>query len=259
MKTIVVFRMVPDVVEELEIAADGKSLDQEYLRLMPAEADNHALEQALIIKERHGGTVTVVGEDAPGLDETLFSALCKGADQAIRLTSSPLLGTHARAYRMGQALRESPGLLPADLILTGAQAIDDLDGLLAPMLATFLKLPFLGTVTRLTVDPAAGIGTATREFAGGVRGEYEIKLPLVIGIQAAEKPPRYVPVAKLRALMKARTLEDIQVNGFAGGIPTPDIRSMRKPEETTQAEMFEGPLDQVAGKLADTLFARGLL
>ena len=259
MKTIVLFRMVPDIVEELEVASDGKSLDREYLRLMLADADNHALEQALIIKERHGGTITVLGEDEPGMEETLFSALCKGADRAIKLNSSPQAGTHARAHWISKGIRETPDLLPADLIVTGAQAIDDLDGLLAPMLAQFLDLPFLGTITRLDVNPATGAGTALREFAGGVRGEYEIKVPVVIGVQAAEKPPRYVPVAKLRTIMKSRRLEAVQISDGPWIFPVSEIRSMMKPQETTQAEMLAGSPDEVAAKLAGALLAHGLM
>jgi electron transfer flavoprotein beta subunit len=55
MNLVVLMRMVPDVVEELEIAPDGKSLDQEALRLIVSESDDHALEEALLLKERYGG------------------------------------------------------------------------------------------------------------------------------------------------------------------------------------------------------------
>jgi electron transfer flavoprotein beta subunit len=65
MNIVVVLKMVPDVVEELELAEGGASLDADALRMVPSESDEHALEQALLLKERGGGQVTVVALDAP--------------------------------------------------------------------------------------------------------------------------------------------------------------------------------------------------
>ncbi|HZD43935.1 MAG TPA: hypothetical protein VE134_07740, partial [Methanomicrobiales archaeon] len=58
-----------------------------------------------------------------------------------------------------------------------------------------------------------------KEYAGGVRARYEVALPAVLGIQAAEKPPRYVPVAKVRATMKAATLEVVAAPERDGPAP----------------------------------------
>ena len=69
MHILVLLKMVPDVVEDLEIAPDGKALDLEYLRMILSESDDHALEQALLLKERHGGKVTVLALDAPEVDD----------------------------------------------------------------------------------------------------------------------------------------------------------------------------------------------
>ena len=56
MKIIVLLKMVPDVIEDLEVASDGKSLDAEFLRMILSERDSHALEEGLLLKERHGGS-----------------------------------------------------------------------------------------------------------------------------------------------------------------------------------------------------------
>jgi electron transfer flavoprotein beta subunit len=60
MDIVVPIKFVPDLVEELEIDASGVALDRRFMRLIPSEQDDHALEQALLLKERYGGTVTVV-------------------------------------------------------------------------------------------------------------------------------------------------------------------------------------------------------
>ena len=85
MNLFVLLKTVPDTVEELSVAADGKSLDAEWLRFKLSDADEHALEQALLLKEKHGGKVTVVAMDAPELDEALFMAFAKGADRVAKL------------------------------------------------------------------------------------------------------------------------------------------------------------------------------
>ncbi len=80
---VAILKMVRNVVEELEVAADRKSLDLEYLRLIVNEWDEHALEPALLLKEGLGGTVTAVALDAPDIDDVRFTALAKGADKAV--------------------------------------------------------------------------------------------------------------------------------------------------------------------------------
>ena len=261
MKIIVLLKMVPDVVEELEVAADGKALDAEFLRMIVNDLDNHALEEALLLKERYSGTVTVVALNAPEVDDALFTALAKGADQALKITDGEgTLDTLSGAYRMAQVLSTFSGLLPADLILTGAQAIDDLDGLTAPLVSHFLGWPQLGIVTQVSVDTAAGVATVLREFPGGVRGEYEIKLPAVLGIQAAEKPPRYVPVAKVRAAMKSQAIQSVPAPRAAdGGIGLLPVKEMVKPEVTEHAQMLQGSPEEMATQLCEVLAARGLL
>ncbi len=261
MKIIVLLKMVPDVVEELEVAANGKALDTEYLRLIANELDTQALEEALLLKEKYGGTVTVVALDAPEVDDALFTALAKGADQAFRISNGKeALSTRARAYRLAQVLPSVQGLLPADLILTGAQAIDDLDGLAAPLLSHLLHLPQLGIVTHVSVDTASGTATVLREFPGGVRGEYEIKLPAVLGIQAAEKPPRYVPVAKVLAARKSQAIQSVPAPVMAdGGVVMLQVEQMAKPEVTEHAQMLNGSPEEVANQLCEILAARGLV
>jgi len=171
-----------------------------------------------------------------------------------------MVGTYEGAYRLAQALSTIPGLLPADLIFTGAQAIDDLDGLTAPLVSHMLRLPELGIVTRVSIDTAAAKATAVREFPGGVRGEYEVKLPAVLGIQAAEKPPRYVPVAKVRAAMKSQKIQSVPAVTMAdGGFSLCPVAEMTKPLAAEHAQMLEGSADQIANQLCEILATRGLL
>ncbi len=262
MKIIVVLKMVPDVVEELEVASDGKSLSAEFLRLIVNERDAHALEAALLLKERHGGSVIVVGHEAPEIEEVLFSSLAKGAARAIKVTGGTAeMTARGAALLLAQLLPTIPGVLPADLILTGCQALDDLDGQTAPLLACALNLPYLGLVSRIEAHPAAQKATVAKEYAGGVHGEFEVPLPAVLGIQGAEKPLRYVPVAKVRAAMKSQKLESaaIPACGERSRTTYVEVLQLSKPESTSHAEMLEGTPEELAGKVCEILAGRGLL
>jgi electron transfer flavoprotein beta subunit len=258
MNILVVVKMVPDVVEELEVAQDGKALDTEFLRLILSESDDHALEQAVLLKERRGGKVTVLAMDAPEIDDALYTALAKGADRAIKVTAEePGLGTQAAANLLAEIIRSDESLFKADLILTGTQALDDLDGLAAPMIACGLGRPYLGIVTAVAPDEAGGV-TVVKEYPESIRGEFTVALPAVLGIQAAEKPPRYVPVAKVRAAMKTLKIETLDAPADGHGARV-EVLAMSKPVATGQAEMLEGTAGEVSAKIREILASRGLL
>jgi electron transfer flavoprotein beta subunit len=248
MNIVVVLKMVPDVVEELEVDLEGA-------RMILSESDDHALEEALLLKERHGGTVKAIALDAPEVDDALFTALAKGADKAVKVAGiGAPIGTVAAAQVLAGAIPE------AELVLTGTQAIDDLDGLLAPLLAYHLKTPSLSVLTSVKLDGDGKSATVVKELPGGLRAEYQLTLPAVLGIQAAEKPPRYVPVAKVRAAMKSQHIETIVAPDLRTIPPSKlEILSRRKPEAAGHAEMLQGAPDVVAGKLSAVFAEHGVL
>jgi electron transfer flavoprotein beta subunit len=261
MHILVLLKMVPDVVEDLEIAPDGKALNLDYARMIPSESDDHAVEQALLLKERHGARVTILALDAPELDDALFTALAKGADRAIKVADTEAaVSTRQAARILSQAIPRISGLLPVDLILTGVQAIDDLDGLIAPLVAHELDLPFIGIVTAVTLDAGGKTALVTKEFPGGVRGEFEVTLPAVLGIQAAEKPPRYVPVARVRSAMKSQIIDREPVPTLGdGGWPVVEVVEMKRNEPAGHAQMLEGDPETISRQLCEILAGHGVL
>jgi electron transfer flavoprotein beta subunit len=258
MNLFVLLKMVPDTVEELELAADGKALDSAALRFKLSDPDEHALEEALILKERHGGKVTVVALESPELDDVLHTALAKGADRAVRLAvDQTALGSVATAKVFADFFKSgAAAITPDTLLLPGAQAYDDLEGELAPYLASALQLPYLGVVC--SVKPINGKLVAVKEFSGGLRGEFELPLPAVLGIQSAEKPPHYVPIAKVMAMRRTSRIETVDV-------PAPEqpaavsVARMYKPEIAAHAQMLEGSPEEVAERIAGLLAERGLI
>ncbi len=126
MKIVVLAKLVPDLVEELEIDDSGTALDMTWLRLIINELDDHAIEQSILLKEVTGAHVTVVAPDFEDIDDILFTASAKGADRLIKVLGDYESGVnnHAIARAFAPIISE----LAPDLILSGVQAHDDLDG-----------------------------------------------------------------------------------------------------------------------------------
>jgi electron transfer flavoprotein beta subunit len=258
MNIFVLLKMVPDTVEELAIAGDGKSLETEFLRFKLSDPDEHALEEALQLKEKHGGVVTVVALEAPEVDDALFTALAKGADRVVKLAGDWAgLQSQAAARVFADFVRPAGQVLAPDtLILLRSQAIDDLDGELGVFLAGVLDLPCVGVVTSVAL--ATGGATVVKEFAGGLRGEFTLPLPAVLGIQSAEKPPRYVPFARVRAVMKSGRIDTVD-GAPAAAPPVVAVERLYEPEATGRAEMLDGGPDEVADRIVAILAEKSVI
>ena len=256
MEIVVPIKQVPDLVEELEINDEGTDLDRDWLSFVLNEFDDHALEEALLLKEAHGGTITVIGVDTTGeLDNTLYTAIAKGADRAIKLVGD-FEGESMDTHTMARLLADTLQGMSYDLILTGVQAADDRDGQLAPLLAGYLGLPHVGVVTGVEIND--GVATVNKEFWAGIMAEIEVDLPAVLGIQAARQAPRYTPVSRVRQAMQTAAIEEIEVEPAGDGAGS-HVRSMYFPETGAGAEFIEGDEEEVAARIVEILAERGLL
>jgi electron transfer flavoprotein beta subunit len=253
MKIAVPVKFVPDLVEELTIDPGGASLDTSWLRLIISEFDDHAVEQAILLKEHLGGQVTVITIEAEGSDDFLFTAAAKGADQLVKFTGDfSNSNNHALAHIYADLLKE----IQPDLILTGVQAHNDLDGSVGPLLAEYLGLPYVGYVAGITAT--ADQVVVRKEYSGGLIAEMEVKLPAVLGIQASEQPPRYVAYSKIRQIMATAKIEERAITGLdtAGGV---EVSRMFQPEVAERATMLEGGADQVGDRLVSIFKELGTL
>jgi len=247
MNIIVPIKMVPDLVEELSIDPGGAALDTAWMRLILNEFDDHAIEQAILLKERVGGQVIVIAPDAPDIDDALFTAAAKGADRLVKLTGdTESLNSHAIARAMAAVIKAE---IP-DLILTGVQAHNDLDGQVGPLLAEWLSMPYVGYISAVKIENK--MATVTKEYPGGLLAEFMVELPAVLGIQASDEPPRYVAFTKVRQAMQTASIEeqDIGELDVSGSI---SVSRMFQPEIGERAEMLAGDADEVAIRLIEIM------
>jgi len=249
----VLLRAVPDPVEELELNDDATDLDRDFLGYVLNEFDDHALEEALLIKEEVGGTVTVY---APGtadeIEQILYTALAKGADAAKKLGDD--LG-HLDAHAQAALFVDAVGDTAHDLILCGVQASDELDGQVATLVAAMLGRPHVSVV--VGTRPGDGSIGVTKEYWAGITADYEVDLPAVLGIQAAREAPRYVAVARIRQAQQSGALEEVDV-GAPASTARVRVVEMRIPEAGEGAEMIEGDEAAAADRIVEILHAAGV-
>ncbi len=254
MNIVVPIKQIPNLTDELEINSDGTNLDHDALQYVLNEFDEHAIEEAVLAKESAGGAVTVIGVDTTGeLDSALHTALAKGADKVAKISGDFPCGTdsHTQAKLIAEAIKS----MSPDIVLTGVQAADDRDGQMGPMIAAHLGIPYVGVVTSVVTKDGKAI--IHKEYAGGVMAEFEVTLPMVVGVQAAHQPPRYAPVSKIRQIAKTAKVDEISGSAPVGSGSS--VRKMFKPESAGHAQMWDGDPAEVAEKIVAMIKEKGLL
>ena len=247
MNIVVPVKIVPDLVEELEINDEGTDLERDFLSYKINEFCDHALEEALQLKDAHGGTVTVLALERDETDKALFTALAKGADKAIKITG---VDEDADSLMAATAMCKALADIDYDLVLTGVQAADDLHGQLGVLMANILGIPHASAVSDINID-----GDTIRfhqEYAGGVTAGFESTPKLVLGVQSARQIPRYAPVSRVRQIMKETELAEVDVD-VAGTGSTATVRRVFTKDAGEGAAMINGDAEDVAARIAEIL------
>ncbi len=244
MKVCALLRLVPDLVEELEV----EETEVIPFRYMPNERDEHAVEEALILKEKANAEVEVVGiadpDNEADLDEGLGMAAAKGADKLYKvLLDRPTYKRIELAKALAEFLKDR-----YDVIFTGIQAIDSFAGNLGGMLACYLGVPYVGGVVEVNAED--GKLKVKKELGGGLLAEYTVKTPAVISIVSAERPLKFVPFTKLRQAMKKAEIEEVELElPEFEGIEVVRYEVPPEPEIT----LLEGDAEEIADRLIEVL------
>lgn len=259
MDILVCVSRVPDTSEnEIEVNDDGTDIERDDLVYSVNEWDNYAVEEAIQIRDRVGGSVTVVSVGDEDAEEILRREMAMGADKGILLTDEAF--EQSDGWGLAKILKAEIEKGSYDLILTGAQA-DGGAGEVGGMLAAALGLPYASLVNRIeTNDEGITVG---REIEGGNMEVNTLSLPCVLSIQTGINEPRYVGI---RGIRKVASVE-IPEKGAADLGLSPDqvgsagARVQREdyfvPELGAGAEMLEGDTDEVVVKLIERLKANG--
>ena len=260
MEILVCVKRVPDTAEnEIEVNRDGTDIERDDLVYSVNEWDNYAVEEAIQIRDKVGGSITVVTVGEEEDEEVVRREMAMGADNGLMLSDDSFNGSDGKG--VSAVLKAAVEKGNYDLILTGAQA-DDGAGQVGGMLAAMLGWPYASLVNLLEVidDKKIKVG---REIAGGNQEMNEIDLPCVLSIQTGINEPRYVGIRGIRKVasldIPVHTADDLGVAKDTVGESGARIKRLDYfvPDPGEGAEILEGSTDEIIDKLIELLKAKG--
>ncbi len=262
MNIFVCVKRVPDTSEaEVKVDATGKDVDSGKFSFDINDADNYAVEEAILIKEKVGGSVKVVSMGPKDSDVMIRMALAKGGDSAIRI-EDPRINT-VDPLQVAKVLAAAVKGQDFDLVLTGCMAGDDGNMSVGVALAEVLGVPHAAMVKK--VEVGEGKVKVYRELEGGLSEVVEVNLPAVLTIQTGINEPRYAPIKGIRMAqkkeLKVLKLDDLGLaeEDVSASSSLVELKNLYIPEVVSHAEIIEGEPEEKAGILAEKLVKGGLL
>ncbi|OYD15862.1 hypothetical protein CH330_04545 [candidate division WOR-3 bacterium JGI_Cruoil_03_51_56] len=262
MKVAVCVKRIPDTAEsEIKVDDTGKDIIKDKLAFIINEPDNYALEEALILREKSGGTVVLVSIGPKETEEVLRIGLAKGADEAVRIDNAGLAGSDAIVLA---------GVLAAyfrkeqfDLVFTGCIAQDTQDSQVGPALAQFLGWPHAMYAIRFENKDNEVV--VRRELEGGSLEVKRLNRPCVVSFQTGGNAPRYASILGIRQA-RTKPLERLDIASLGleqdevgdTGSKTRLIK-LYVPKVSSAAEILQGTVDEKVSKIATIIKEKGLL
>ena len=249
MKIIVAIKQVPVRDSQLRVDSNGRWIQEADLSFEINEPDAYALEEALQLKEKHGGEVIALCAGPARAAQTIREALAKGADRAIHIEEENLntLDTLGVAKLLAGAVKaENP-----DLILTGLQSDDLGYGQTGVVLAELMGIASSTIIMQVEVNDKAI--RVKRELEDGWFQHITMPLPAVLTIQSGINKLRY---ATLMGIKKAKSKEIKRVTLAelgAAATATATIEKIYLPHKSKQTQIFEGDAKTAAAKLVEKL------
>jgi len=189
-------KQVPDTEAQIKVKADGSGIEEGQIKWVMNPYDEYGVEEALRLKEKNGGDVTIVSLGPARAMETIRTALAMGADKGVHICDPAL--NNADAYVTAAALAAVIKGIPYDIIFCGQRAIDDDSGQVGAILAEMLGIPQLTIITKVEY---AGSTIKVIKPIEGAQLLIETSLPCVVTAQKGLNEPRY---ASLPGIMKAK-------------------------------------------------------
>ncbi len=247
MNIIVCLKQVPDTESQIKIGSDGVSIATDDIKWVMNPYDEFGVEEALRLKEKHGGEVTVIGLGPKRVTESIRTALAMGADKGILVTDDAVEGSDALAT--AKAIAAAVKDLEYDLIFTGQRGVDDDQGLVGAALAEQLGIPQLSLIVKVEVSEDGSSVKVERPIEGETL-VIESSLPALITAQKGLNEPRY---ASLPGIMKAKkkpleekSLADLGLDAaeFGTGARKLKILELTPPPAREAGKIVEGETPQ---------------
>jgi len=244
---IVCIKQVPAKDAPLSIA--GNWIRESDIGFEMNEPDSYALEEALRLKEKHGGEVIALSMGPERVKQTIKEALAKGADRGIHIADDNFaqLDPLGSAKSIAAAIKQQKH----DLVLTGLQSDDHGFGQTGVLLASVLDVPHATIIMAIEVDGQKM--RLKRELEAGWFQHIECPLPAVLSIQSGINKVRY---ATLKGIMAAKKKEITTIARESLGVSaelTQKVEKIYVPTKTKKTEFLTGTPKEVAAKLVEKL------
>jgi electron transfer flavoprotein beta subunit len=217
MDIVVLVKQVPDSGGQRSLDASDNTVARATADNVINEMDEYAIEEALTVKEAHGGSVTVLTVGPDSAADAIRKALSMGADKAVHVNDPALHGSDA--LQTSAVLAAALGQLEYDLVLCGAEATDSQMSVMPALLAERLGLPQLSGARKLTVD--GGTARVERQGDGGY-WLIEAQLPAIVSTWDTINEPRYPSFKGIMAAKKkpvqTLTLADLGIDPSTMGL-----------------------------------------
>ncbi len=256
MKIVVCVKQVPDTAE-VRINPETNTLIRDGVQSIINPYDMHAVEAGLQIREKVGGTVTVVTMGPPQAEAALRETISMGVDNAVLLTDRAFAGsdTWATAYALSKAIE----YLGADVILCGKQAIDGDTAQVGPEIAEFLDIPHIAYIRK--IDDIQNDRIVVQRLMDDGFDVLESSLPVLMTVVRELNVPRMPSLkgkmaakkAEIRKLSAADIKADENKLGLKGSptqvrnIFAPDTKKDRKMVDGTAVEKVEAIVKELVG------------
>jgi electron transfer flavoprotein beta subunit len=257
-RIVVCVKVVPKP-EEVRVNTETRLLDRANARAEINPPDMNALELALSLQDRYGGTVEILSMGPPYFEPTLRVGLAMGAERITLLSDRAFGGadTLATTYTLSQGIRN---LGAVDLVICGEESSDGATGQVPQGLAEWLDWPQLTLLTELELNMRSSTARGRRSIHGGYE-LLEVPLPCVVSVKSACNEPRFMDhrlkakaaEAERFTVWNAETLSiDPQYTGLAGS-PTTVSGLAEASTRERRREQISGTPQQIAEKLAQLI------
>ncbi|MFO7917995.1 MAG: electron transfer flavoprotein subunit beta/FixA family protein [Anaerolineae bacterium] len=260
MHAIVCIKSVPDTTK-VRFDPETNTLRRDEVESIINPFDTYAIEEALRLRETHGGKVTVLSMGPPKAEKELEQALAMGCDKAVLLSAREFAGadTWATAYTVAHGIRR---LENYDIILCGKQAMDGDTGQVGPGIANQLGIPQLTYVFQVRqADFPGGTIEVVRLLEEG-REIVTSPIPALLTVVKDINHPRYPTLRLFRRARRTdipiwgpKDLPDVNENLLGlDGSPTQVVKIFTPPKRDGRTELFEGEtVEEAAERLAEKL------
>jgi electron transfer flavoprotein beta subunit len=249
-KILVCIKQVPDMATRFRPNEAGTWYSETDLVFRMNEYDEHAVEQALRVKEQLGGTpeVTVLSIGPARVGEAIRKALAMGCDRGVHVQDER--AADRDPWQVASMIARFARERAFDLVLTGMQSQDRGSAQVGTFVAELLGVPCATTAVGFALD--GGAVTVRRELEGGGRAVVRLELPAVVTCQLGLNVPRY---PTLPSIMKAKKkpLDAVAANDLLDADVRAATARFFEPRRRAAGQVLEGAVEEVAERLASIL------